>query len=311
MSDVQRSPRGTPASSPSGDADINYTKEAFQHPWNLAFVAVALITVIGAAFTGAEALAALVSVFGLIAEGVYLATMQRNDRFRRAVRSKKLAGTGLRGSGGGSNRHNDASQKETYRQLSRQSQRRYARLRQLEDAIEANYQKLSGASQGLLENHLQKIDGLLAAHLNLLHRRERYRDHADASTESEVRRSIEAVRERLEEASPRVRKVKERRLRILKQRLRRFREGHEHREVIEAQLQTIEDVVRYIHEESWAMHDPEEITQQLDDLLDEVEETQQSVQAVEDVFTSTPDELLDELEEEREQDPPRRSRQRN
>jgi vacuolar-type H+-ATPase subunit I/STV1 len=307
MSEVQRPQRGTPASG-SSDDEISYTKEAFQRPWNLAFVAVALLLVVGMALAGEGLPFLLAAGLAAAAEAVYLAAMRRNDRFRRAVRSKKRAGTGLHGSD--RSRQREASQKETYRRLSRQSQRRYARLRQLEDAIEANYQKLSGASQGLLENHLQKIDGLLAAHLNLLHRRERYRDRADASTESEVRRSIEAVRERLEEASPRVRKVKERRLRILKQRLRRFREGHEHREVIEAQLQTIEDVVRYIHEQSWALHDPEEITQQLDSLLDEVEETQRSVQAVEDVFTSSPDELLDELDEERAQDPPRRSRRR-
>ena len=308
MSDAQRSAPHTPASGPPGDADINYTKEAFQRPWNLAFVAVALLLVAATAAGGATSLALTIFFLSVVGEGLYVATMQRSDRFRRAVRSRKLAGSGTDGSARG--RQREASQRETYRQLSRQSQRRYARLRQLEDAIEANYQKLSGASQGLLKNHLRKIDGLLAAHLDLLRRRERYRGQADASTESEVRRSIEAVQDRLEEASPRVRKVKERRLRVLKQRLRRFREGHEQREVIEAQLQTIEDVVRYIHEQSWALHDPEEITQQLDALLDEVEETQQSVQAVEDVFTRSPDELLDELDEERPQDTPSRSQQR-
>ena len=297
MSDVQPSSRGTPVSA----ADINYTKEAFLNGWNLAFVAVALFISLIVGMDIGEPGAFIAALLVTMApEALYLGVVPRMDRFQRAVRSRKLAG-----------QRRDPSQKEIYRQLSRQSQRRYARLRQLEDAIEANYDKLSGASQGLLQTHLRKIDGLLEAHLNLLHRRERYRDKSEAATESEVRRSIEAVRERLEEASPRVRKVKERRLRILKQRLHRFREGHENNEVIEAQLQTIEDVVRYIHEQSWTLHDPEEITHQLDTLLDEVEETQQSVQEVEEVFTRSPDELLDELEDEEQRlRRPDRSRQR-
>lgn len=281
MNDVTRT-RGS-----HGADDINYTKEAFLNGWNVAFLGAALLmTALLGLWAGGPFLAAALLVT-LIAEGSYLSMMPRQERFRRAVRSKRLAG-----------RRRSPSQKEIYRQLPRRSQRRYARLRQLEDAIEANYEKLSSASQGLLQSHLRKLDGLLEQHLNLLHRHERYRDHAEAATESEVRRSIEAVRDRLEEASPRVRKVKERRLRILKQRLRRFREGHENREIIEAQLQTIEDVVRYIHEQSWTLHDPDEITHQLDTLLDEVEETQASVQEVEDVFHRSPDALLDELDRE-------------
>ena len=294
MSDVQQ--RGA-----HNAADINYTKEAFLNSWNLTFLAVALTVIAVMALLGGLPFH-LVTVFAVAIEALYLSVVPRQERFQRAVRSKKLAKP-----------RRPPEQKEIYRQLSRSSQRRYARLRQLEDAIEANYEKLSSASQGLLQSHLEKIDGLLEAHLNLLHRRERYRDYAEAATESEVRRSIEAVRDRLEEASPRVRKVKERRLRVLKQRLRRFREGHENREVIEAQLQTIEDVVRYIHEQSWTLQDPDEVTHQLDALLDEVEETQQSIQEVEEVYTRSPDDLLNDLHEAEELEHPRRhgrSRQR-
>ena len=292
MSSLQSRSASPPTRGDDRDEDINYTKEAFYKWWNLVYVAVALFLSLIIGVNGGhleDFIAPL--LLTMTPEALYLGVVPRMDRFQRAVRSKKLAG-----------QRRDPSQKEIYRQLSRRNQRRYARLRQLEDAIEANYAKLSSASQTLLQNHLQKIDGLLEAHLNLLHRHERYLDYTEAATESEVRRSIEAVRDRLEEASPRVREVKERRLRVLKQRLRRFREGHENREVIEAQLQTIEDVVRYIHEQSWTLQDPDAITHQLDALLDEVEETQQSVQSVEEVYYRPPDELLEELEEEREEE---------
>ncbi len=52
--------------------------------------------------------------------------------------------------------------------LSRQSQRRYLRLRNIEKSIRTNYRKLRYASQGMLDSHLSKIDGLLNSYLNLL-----------------------------------------------------------------------------------------------------------------------------------------------
>lgn len=286
--------------SDDSSADINYTKEAFLNSWNLTFLAVAMVTAATLGLLIGGPVFTLLLLFAGAGELLFLGTVPRQKRFRRAVRAKKLAA-----------RRRAPSQKELYGRLSRRSQRRYAHLRKIEDDIEENYRKLSSASQSLLKSHISKIDGLLGAFLNLLHRRERFRDHSEAATESEVRRSIEAVRDGLEKASPRVRKVKERRLRILKQRLKRFREGGESLEVIEAQLQTIEDTVKYIHEQSWTLQNPDEITYQLDTLLDEIDEAQDSVREVEDVFHRSPDELLDELEEdERQSEEARRNRSR-
>ncbi|PSQ71305.1 MAG: hypothetical protein BRD38_02370 [Bacteroidetes bacterium QH_9_67_14] len=304
MSDVQPRSSAPATRSARSDADVNYTKEAFQNSWNQVFLVTALSLIAVMALVSEGLPVGLVAMGVAACEALYLTVVPRQERFRRAVRSRKLAER--------DREQHVASQKERYRQLSRRGQRRYARLRQLEDAIEANYEKLSDASQELLQSHLQKLDGLLEAHLNLLHHRERYREYAQATTESEVRRSIEAVREKLEEASPRVRKVQERRLRILKQRLHRFREDDENRDLIEAQLQTIEDTVRYIHEQSWTLQDPDQVTRQLDALLGEVEDTRRSVEEIEEVFTRSPDALLDDLEEqEQEVPPPRRSSARS
>lgn len=68
----------------------------------------------------------------------------------------------------------------------------------------------------------------------------------------------------------------------------------ENLEIIEAQLDTIDDVIRYIHEQSLTLRNPEEITFQLDTLLSEVEETEAAVAEIEDVFAS-PAALLGEL----------------
>jgi uncharacterized coiled-coil DUF342 family protein len=118
---------------------------------------------------------------------------------------------------------------------------------------------------------------------------------SQANTEGEVVSAIEALRKDMADDSPKVRSIKERRLRILEQRLARFKKGRENVEIIRAQLETIEDVVKYIHEQSLTLRNPEEITFQLDTLLTEVEETQLAIEEIEEVF-ARPTDLLRDLE---------------
>ncbi len=271
------------------DADVNYNKEAFLNPWNLAFLMVGLVIAFFLFMSGSPAAFNLVLLLTAAVELLYLGIVPRNERFRRAVRARQIA------------EHNKPpSQKEVFQSLSRVSQRRYARLRRLEQDIEANYRRLSYASQGMLDSHLRKIDGLLDSYLNLLHQKERYQSYAQGASEGDVVQQIAELREDMKDDSDRVRSIKERRLHILEQRLARFKKGRENLEVISAQLETVEDVAKYIHEQSWALQNPGEITFQLDTLLDEVEETQASVREIEDVFTRSAGGaggLLDDLDD--------------
>jgi uncharacterized phage infection (PIP) family protein YhgE len=269
------------------DEDINYTKEAFSNTWNLVFLLVTATVAIGTGLSGLAPswLFELILLVGAGLELTYLGVMPRHSRFQRHVRSQKQA-----------ERHQPPAQGEIYDQLHRRSQRRYYKLRELKDEIRANYQQLSYASQGILDSHLKKIDGLLQSYLELLRQRERYRDLAENSTEASILQSIEELKEDMADDSERVRAVKERRLNVLEKRLARLRKASENLEIIGAQLGTIEDVVKYIHEQSWTLQDPSEVTMQLDALLEEVEETQQSIHEIEDVFSSPSDYLDDDLE---------------
>ena len=270
--------------------DVNYTKEAFLNTWNLVFLLVAAVTIAGLGLVGVVPGWMLNLTVLLCAGGelLYLGVMPRTQRFQRHVRSQKIA-----------ERNRAPSQREIFSQLRNRSQRRYAKLRKLKDQIRENYQRLSYASQGILNNHLKKIDGLLESYLDLLHQRERYRDFVDSATKSSILQSIEALKNDMRDDAERVRSVKQRRLKVLEQRLARFHKAHENLEIIGAQLGTIEDVVKYIHEQSWTLQDPKEVTMQLDALLEEVEATQSSIREIEDVFSSPAeyiDEDLDDLE---------------
>ncbi len=259
------------------EGEINFTREVFLHPWNLSFLTIGLGTALGFGFLVSSGLGpflfnSLLTVtiaFELLALGY----VPRQKRFRNLIRAKyaALAAKPL-------------SQREMYRQLSRTNQRRYVRLRDLEKELQTNYGKFSFASQGILESHTSKIEGLMNSCLKLMFQQERYHIFGQRKQEQELATAIAAVETELKHASEPIRNIKARRLRVLEQRLERFRKSQEQLEIIEAQVATIEDVVKYIHEQSMTLSNPEEITYQLDLLLSEVEETEASVAQIESVF---------------------------
>jgi len=255
---------------------INYTREAFLHPWNLTFLIAALGVALGVSFSGSPSwLFETALLFTTALELFYLGIMPRQERFRRAVRARRAA-----------EHARPPSQRELFQLLSRTSQRRYVRLRNLQQQIQSNYQKLSYASQGLLESHLHKIENLLRSYLNLLYQKERYEQYLGNTSEDRLAEAIQLLQQDMADDAPRVRSIKERRKRILEQRLERIKKARENLEIIEAQLDTIDDVIQYIHEQSLTLRNPEEITFQLDTLLSEVEETESTVAQIEDIFTS-------------------------
>lgn len=268
------------------ETNINYTKEAFLHPWNLTFLIGAMVLSFAVSMfgTGLSWTFETILIFASALELLYLGFMPRQDRFRRAVRSQKAA-----------EHAKPPSQKELFQLLTKNSQRRYARLRKLGKDIQANYRKTNYASQGMLDSHVKKISGLLDSYLKLLYQQERYEYSTQVRSEAEVVRAITELRSDMEDDPPKVAAIKGRRMKILEQRLDRFKRGAENLEIIEAQLETIEDVVKYIHEQSLTLSNPQEITFQLDTLLNEVEETRSTVEEMEEVFGRNTD-LLGDLD---------------
>ncbi|MEM0961713.1 MAG: hypothetical protein AAGK21_04110 [Bacteroidota bacterium] len=251
------------------DQSINFTKEAFMSPANLGFLILALIA---ALLTGGVA-ANVLLVFAAAAELLYLGTVPRNERYKKAVRARKIE-----------EHRNRPRDREVFRTLAKDDQKRYVRFRNMEKAIKDNYAKLPYASQGLLKAHLKKLDGLLDAHLNLLQLKERYVQFARRTGENDIVEAIAALRHEMQGDPPRVRAIKQRRLAILEKRLGRFKKAGENLAIIEAQLETIEDVTRYVYEQSLTMQNPEEVSFQLDTLISEVEETQTSMDALDDAL---------------------------
>ena len=269
--------------------DINYTKEAFWQSWNLTFLTAGFGAMVGAfsllpdsmSFIGS---AAMMGTIGL--ELLYLGWFPKNERFRKAIRVKRKAEIIEKSN----------TPQERLKALSPSGQKRYIYLNNIRNGISQNYGKLSSAAQPLLEGHLQKLDGLLDSYLNMLGAAERTALLRNNVTEQEIIENIAEIQQDMADDSERVRAVKSKRLIILKKRLEEMKRMRENEQILVAQMDTIEDVVKYIHEQSFTVKDPEGISFQLDTLLNDVEETQKSVSEIEDIFRHSNSDLLSDVD---------------
>lgn len=247
------------------DQNINFTREAFLNPINLILLLVAAISAFAMSGVGLVSHLILTIAFGV--ELMYLGIVPRLPRFRKNVKLKKIRG-----------QNPAAKEKLTFRELDPKSQKRFLVLKHLAKLIKENFDKLPYSSQGLLENIRTKIKELLSNYLTLLDMHERYRMYMDTSVEESLKKEVEKEQQEMQKIeSERLKKTMARRIGILKKRLKKFEIAKEKYLICETHLETIEDAIRYIYEQSMTMSNPEEIGFQLDNLLEEVEETSQLI----------------------------------
>lgn len=249
----------------SEDKGINFTREAFRHPVNLgslfagtlvAFFTTDMVMVPNLVFT---------MIFGL--ELVYLGTIPRLPRFQKSVRLRKLK-----------QRNNELQDKVRFQQLDEPDRKRFLVLKHLSELIEENFDKMPYSTQGLLESLRKKMEKLLSNYITLLDVNSRYESYVHESLEERLKEEIREEEQVIEEiSSEKLKETKQRRINILKKRLNKFAAAKEKYMICQTHLQTIEDAIRYIYEQSMTMSDPEEIGFQLDNLLQEVEDTSQII----------------------------------
>ncbi len=247
------------------DTSINYTREAFLHPVNMGVLLLATVSAFALSDVGLISNVILSMAFGT--ELMYLGIVPRLPRFRKNVKLQKLR-----------ERNSEDEEKTVFQELDQKSKKRFLVLKHLSKLIKENFDKLPYSSQGLLENIRKKIGELVSNYLTLLDLHKRYKLYMDTSVEESLKKEVENEEEKLETLkSERLKKTRVRRIAILKKRLKKFEIAKEKYLICETHLETIEDAIRYIYEQSMTMSNPEEIGFQLDNLLEEVEETSQLI----------------------------------
>ncbi|MGF1671584.1 MAG: hypothetical protein ACFCU6_14155 [Balneolaceae bacterium] len=243
------------------DDQINYTREAFLHPVNLGLLFVCTLTAFFLNDFGMVSNLILTTAFGL--ELVYLGTVPGSSRFRQNVKLKKKK-----------ERTAEEKNKIIFQQLDGKSQKKFLKLRYLTKIIKENFDKLPYTSQGLLENIENKISGLLSNYLTLLELHRRYQFYIHSEMEEGLKREVEIEKKKIESVdSEKLKKTRIRRLSILNKRLKKFDIAKEKFLICETHLETIEDAIHYIYEQSMTMGKGDDVGYQLDNLLSEMEET--------------------------------------
>jgi chromosome segregation ATPase len=137
-----------------------------------------------------------------------------------------------------------------------------------------------------------KLSGLQQGYVRLLFAAHQQREYLQVTNPGEIERELEQLKKDLSKDAPKVQDINRKRIEILTKRLEKFEKIRENRQVIDAQCAATEDVLQLIRDQSVTMRDPQQISDQLETLVQDVEQTEQAVKEVEAIFElATPDDL--------------------
>jgi hypothetical protein len=259
----------------SGQKDINYFKEAFNIQYNwIGLGAAGAFALIGATF--------LPLILAAGAELIYLATVPNNSRFRRLVRSWKLAEEKQR---------TQQSLTDLLRHLPGDLQTRYIKLAEICGGIRANFAQLSSTSQIFVQQMDSRLEGLLHGYARLLQAAFQQRQYAKTVDPEVIKADIASLQKKLTSDPPQVQDIDKKRIEILTKRLEKCQKIGENRQVIDAQIGAMEDVLQLVRDQSITMRDPQQVSDQLENLVHDVEQTEQTVQQMEAIFSNLPAEM--------------------
>ncbi|MCB2204146.1 hypothetical protein KQI65_05305 [bacterium] len=189
--------------------------------------------------------------------------------------------------------------KEMLRKLPDSQQQRYRTLRQTAVSIRENYARYNDASRNYLEQLSGRLDDMLLRYLRMLITESNYTKHLAEHSATELEGRIRSLQDEMAQDDERVRTIKEKQLSILQQRREKLTKADGDREVLAAQLSTLEELMQLLKEQAITMKEPDEMNAQLDSLMSEIEHTEDTVTALESSFETLFDRELRAAEEQK------------
>jgi len=249
--------------------EINFVKEALKLQYNwIPLAGIATFAVISGSFLP------IILAGGL--ELMYLAIVPQNWRFQRLVRSWKFA-------------EQQQQQQRQFnamlRNLPSEMQSRYWNSAQICGSIRTNFAQFSTTSQIFLQQIDARLQGLLNGYARLLLAAAQQQQYARTTDVNEIKHEILGLQKTLNSDPPKVQEINKKRIEILTKRQEKFEKIGENRKVVEAQLAAVEDVLMLVRDQSVSMRDPQQVSDRLESLVHDVEQTEQTVQQVEAIFT--------------------------
>lgn len=252
----------------NGADGISYVKAALQWQYNL-------IGLGGAVAFAAVSASALPLILGAGLELIYLATVPQMARFQRLVRSWRYAEQ---------KRGNEARLRALYSEIPPEMRVRYGRVEALCRNIRENYSRLSSATQIFARETEDRLDGLLQGYLRLLHGLQQHYEYLRNTDLDRIKKESAVLQQHLATDPQKVQEINRKRIEILSKRIEKFGKIRENCSVIEAQCGALEDVLQLIRDQSVTLRDPQQVSDQLEGLVHDVEQTEQTMREVESVF---------------------------
>ncbi|MCS7077204.1 MAG: hypothetical protein NZ455_10870 [Bacteroidia bacterium] len=264
---------------PDSNIDINYYQEAFINPFNLTFLTVSTIVFIFLSFildyfTNPLGLAAIL----LALEVFVVNALAANKRFRKAVKLKKLAEIEE------ANKKQLRSPLYILKSLDKPLQLRYMSLRKNIQQIRTNLSKSINTSEALLDTYYQKLYELEKLYLHLLYNWQKCKEFTSDNKNSELQTEILKLELEIPNDTEVVKKIKTKRLEILRKRLNRINKVIESIEIMKVQIDTVEDNVKFLLEQSFTIKDPADIANQVSEIINETEYNQDILTELESVM---------------------------
>jgi hypothetical protein len=265
----------SPANSSNEHEEINFVKEAFKLQYNW-------ISLVGAGVFAVMSGSLLPILLATGLELMYLAIVPQNWRFQRLMRSWKLAEK---------LEQNQKQFAELLNALPSEARGRYMQLAQVSASVRRNFSQLSSTSQIFLQQMDARLDGLLRGYARLLLSFSQQQQYLKTTDQNDIKREVAALQRSMNSDSPKVQDINKKRIEILNKRLEKHQKIAENQDVVEAQCSAVEDVLHLVRDQSVTMRDPQQVSEQLENLVKDVEQTEQTVQQVEAVFGSMSSDL--------------------
>lgn len=259
----------------TGKKEISFVKEAFNIQYNwIGLGAAAVFAAVSVSFLP------LLVAGGL--ELMYLSLVPNNSRFQRLVRSWKLAEE---------KQQTQQSLSDLLRNLPGDMQTRYIKLAEICGGIRANFAQLSSTSQIFVQEMDSRLEGLLHGYARLLQAAYQQRQYVKTVDPEVIKNEIATLQKHLPADSPKVQDINKRRIEILSKRIEKYHTITENRQVVDAQIAAMEDVLQLVRDQSITMRDPQQVSDQLENLVHDVEQTEETVKQMEAIFSGLPAEM--------------------
>jgi hypothetical protein len=248
---------------------ISYVKEAFNLQYNwIALAGAGAFAIVSGTFLP------VILAGGL--ELMYLSIIPQNQRFQRLVRLWKFSEQ---------QKQKQQQLSDMLRSLPAEMQSRYVHSAQICNAIRSNFAQFSATSQIFLQQIDTRLQGLLSGYARLLVAAAQQQQYMRSTDANEFKREIASLQKSMPADPPKVQEINKKRIEILTKRQEKFDKICENRKVVDAQLSAVEDVLMLVRDQSVTMRDPQQVSDRLDSLVHDVEQTEQTVQQVEAIFS--------------------------